>query len=343
MFVLCLSLVNKQRGRSVSRPQNLNSIMYFEAVARHSRVNLAAEELSVSPSAVSQQIKSLEEQLGVLLFRRVKRRLILTEQGERLYQSAAEAMGLLRNAQKRVSQKREQRSLTIRVAASFGVRWLGPLVADFLSENPWIDLHVDATSELTDFEKENVDLEIRYGEHPPARLHTLPLIDERVLPLCSPKLAAQAKDGGVELFLSNTRLIHTVKAVVSWSDWLSIRGFGSVEAAYGLKFDRSSMSIQAATDGLGVVLETATLAMNELRSGALVPLDPEFGSLTLPTYWLSCPQRHLNRRAVKSFVTWIEGTAQVQEEKKIRLLESLGASETRPYDPQLQEGLQTQE
>ena len=314
-----------------NRPPNLNAIMYFEAVARRSRVNLAASELSVSPSAVSQQIKALEEQMGVLLFRRVKRRLILTEQGERLYQSATEALGLLRNAQTRVSQKREHRRLRIRVAASFGVRWLGPLVTDFIAENPGIDLHVDATSELTDFEKENVDLEIRYGMRTPIGLHAKALVVERVLPLCTPKFAAAARESGVQTVLERTRLIHTVKAAISWSEWMTENEFENVDTSHGLKFDRSSMSLQAACDGAGVVLETATLALNELRSGALVPLAPELGSLTFPTYWLTCPPRHLNRRVVIVFGAWIDKKANAHELEKSRLLESLGAGATKAH------------
>jgi LysR family glycine cleavage system transcriptional activator len=95
----------------MARPPNLNSILYFEAAARLSRVNLAAEELSVSPSAVSQQIKTLEESIGIALFRRVKRRLVLTEEGERFYEAATEALGLLRSAQSRASRKREYHPL----------------------------------------------------------------------------------------------------------------------------------------------------------------------------------------------------------------------------------------
>ena len=269
--------------------------------------------------------------MGVLLFRRVKRRLVLTEQGERLYQSATEALGLLRNAQARVSRKREHRSLRIRVAASFGVRWLGPLVTDFISENPGIELHVDATSELTDFEKENVDLEIRYGMRAPIGLHARALVVERVLPLCSPKIAAAARETGVQAVLERTRLIHTVKAAISWNEWLAENNLENVDASHGLKFDRSSMSLQAACDGAGVVLETATLALNELRSGALVPLAPELGSLTFPTYWLTCPPRHLNRRGVIVFDAWIDKKADAHELEKSRLLESLGASATTVY------------
>ena len=313
------------------RPPNMNTIVYFDAVARHSRVNLAAKELLVSPSAVSQQIKSLEEQLGVLLFRRINRRLVLTEKGERLYHSAAQALKLLRTAQTHVSRAREHRSVVIRVSASFGVRWLGRRISEFVADAPEIDLHVDATSELTDFEKESVDLEIRYGPEPLSGLHSQSLIVDRVMPLCAPRLAQKALEIGHEDVLSSTRLIHTVKATIQWREWLDLQGLEAVDDRHGLRFDRSSMSLQAAKDGLGVVLETATLAMDELKERSLVPLSPELGYIAFPTYWLSCPARHLNRRAVKTFADWVIQQAEAHEEEKSLLLASLGVTTEHPY------------
>lgn len=156
-------------------------------------------------------------------------------------------------------------------------------------------------------------------------------MEERVLPLSTPKIAATAKESRLAALLENTRLIHTVKAAISWNEWLTHRGIGPVDTAHGLKFDRSSMSLQAACDGVGIVLETATLAMNELRSGSLVPVAPEHGSLTFPTYWLTCPPRHLNRRAVMVFAEWIVAKAAAHQEEKSRLLDSLGAGLTHPY------------
>ena len=133
---------------------NLNSIQYFEAVARHSRVSLAAEELSVSTSAVSQQIRSLETALGVPLFRRLKRRLVLTEEGERLYLSANEALRLLHGTHDRITRRHKSTSLILRVSISFGVSWLGPRIAGFIDANPRWNMHIDGTQAITDFEKE---------------------------------------------------------------------------------------------------------------------------------------------------------------------------------------------
>lgn len=318
-------------GVQVAKYENLKAISHFEAAARLSRINLAAEELMVSPSAVSQQIKALEESTGVALFRRVKRRLVLTEAGEQYYAAASEALGLLRTAQSRISRVREYRSLVIRVAPSFGVRWLSPRIGSFVEANPDFDIRIDATSELTDFNKENVDLELRYGLEPPHGMIAMPLIIDRVLPLCHPRLAKEAGQTGPLATLQKTRLIHTVKAKISWREWLDHNGLEAVDDTHGLRFDRSSMSIQAAKDGLGVVLETATLAKKELQSGSLAPFAPALGILCFPAYRLCCPPRHLNRRAVKAFANWIQDEAKQHEKEKSLLLSSLGCANFSDY------------
>lgn len=317
----------------------LNAMVYFEAVARHSRVTTAAEELLVSPSAVSQQIKALEESLGVRLFRRVKRRLVLTEEGERLYQSTTQALRILREARRKVTRRRDTRTLILRVSASFGVRWLGPRVAGFVEANPLWDLHIDATPELTEFEKETVDLDIRYGVGDWPGLFSEAIVNDAVLPLCAPDypLLRREHDSDPASRLVNARLIHTVKAALTWDWWLDHHGIAGIETSGGLRFDRSSMSLRAAMDGAGVVLETATLAMNELRSGELVPMFPELGVAQFPAYWIICPNRHLNRRAVKVFCDWLRTEAREHESRKSQLLSSLGCTaryEVQPEAPQ---------
>lgn len=305
---------------------NLNNMVYFEVVARHSHVGAAAQELRVSSSAVSQQIKMLEERLGVSLFRRVRRRLVLTEEGERLYVATNKALKMLRASVGQITRKSTHHSLIIRVASSFGMRWLGPELADFITAHPDIDLHVDATSELTDFEKENVDLEIRYGLEVPPGLHSMNLRVDRVLPMAVPGIGGvlPLDEAHLGRILARTRLIHTVKCEISWRHWLDFHGLEEVDASRGLKFDRSSMSLQAARDGLGVALESVTLAYRELRDGVLVPLAPQRGCLAFPAYWLTCPARHLNRRMVGNFVEWIGARAEAREAEARALLESLG-------------------
>lgn len=306
---------------------NINAIVYFEAVARHSSVNRAAAELLVSRSAVSQQIKTLEQRMGVALFRRIRRRLVLTEEGERLFKAADQALALLRETHNTISLARDYRSLTIRVSSSFGVRWLSPQLADFVAAHPHLDLRIDATSELSDFEKENIDVDIRYTVDMPEGLHCQALVTDYVLPLCAPKLAARAKragkDGAAHV-LARARLIHTVKADIKWHEWLDLHGMDAAQASHGLYFDRSSMSLKAAEDELGVVLETATLAMNELRAGKLLPLAPQLGALAIESYYLVCPVKHLSNRYVKAFIAWLEEKVKTHEVEKKRLMKSLG-------------------
>ncbi|MCW2308968.1 LysR family transcriptional regulator [Rhodobium gokarnense] len=310
------------------RDIGLNGMVYFEAVARHSRVTTAAQELSVSPSAVSQQLKGLEEVLGVKLFRRVKRSLVLTEEGEQLFGAATEALSILRDARRQVARKRENRKLILRVSASFGARWLGRRFAKFIAANPLWDLHVDATPELTEFEKENVDLDVRYGVGRWKGLYAEAIVNDMVMPLCNPAFLKDCRERGTtpEAMLSDVRLIHTVKANLTWKWWLNRHAIENVPSDGGLKFDRSSMSLQAAKDGAGVVLETATLAMDELHAGTLVPMFPALGAARFPAYWIVCPNRNLNRRYVSVFCEWLREEAAEHEDEKLDLLASLGCT-----------------
>lgn len=317
------------------RAPSLNAFVYFEAVARHSRVSTAADEIGVSTSAVSQRIKSLEASLGVRLFRRVKRRLILTVEGERLYQSTSEALSILRGARGRVSLQRDSYKLSLRVSPSYGDRWLGPRLTQFISENPNWELHVNATPELTDFEKENVDLDVRYGAGDWNHLYTELVLSDAVLPLCAPgylthpcRSRSQFNDA-----LSKARLIHTVKSHMTWECWSRYHDCAEARSDGGLRFDRASMSLQAARDGAGIVLETAALAFDDLCAGTLIPMYPKIGVLKYPAYWLICPSRHLSRRPAAVFRDWLLEKSKEHEEQRSQLLASLGCKPVVEIDP----------
>ncbi|MEM7046125.1 MAG: LysR substrate-binding domain-containing protein [Pseudomonadota bacterium] len=313
------------------RYRNLNSLVYFEAVARHTRITTAAQELYVSPSAVSQQIRSLESSLGLRLFRRIKRRLVLTEEGEKLYHSASKALDILNEGRNQLSRSRDQ--LIIRVSASFGVRWLAPRLADFITKNPRWDMHIDATPEITDFEKERVDFDLRYGQGHWDGLYMACILRDLVLPLCCPDyLRQQQPSQRWGDFLAQGRLIHTVKAHLTWDWWTKHFDCPNVDTAGGLRFDRSSMSLQAAKDGVGIALESAILAAEELRNGTLVPVFPTAGAIEFPAYWIICPARHLATRSVRVFQTWIEAQATHHTQQLTRLLKSLGCHQRYPLD-----------
>lgn len=286
---------------------NLNAMTHFEAVARLGGVAKAAEELKVTPSAVSQQLRLLEHQLGVRLFRREKRHLSLTIDGERLYQTTTQAFESIREVRNAIVRQRESFQLSIRVSPSFGERWLAPRLAEFSSEHPTWQLRVDATPNFSDFETEVIDLDLRYGDGAWAGLYSDCVLNDLILPMCAPsylsELQSISEDPREQL--RHARLIDSAKSLFRWDYWLPRNGIQGASMAYPYRFDRSSMSIQLARDGAGIVLESTSIAFDELADGALVPVSTAFDVIEFPGYWLVCPSRHMNRRAVRLFSAWV--------------------------------------
>lgn len=319
------------------RDLNLKATEYFEAVARLGTVTKAAAELGLSPSAVSQQIRLLETQFGVKLFRREKRRLVLTLDGDRLFQTTTQVFGALRNARSAIGRQREMRSLTIRVSPSFGVRWLGPRVASFAGANPEWNIRIDATPDFSAFETEAVDFDLRYGLGGWAGLTDICLMNDLVLPMCSPdyleRLRAQADDTVGQL--GNARLIDSVKTLFRWDIWLASNRIDVRDVTYPFRFDRSSMAIEMAKRGGGVALDSAMLCLSELKQGDLVPFAPQFPVVDFPAYWFVCPPRHLNRRIVKRFSEWVTTEAGQHEAEVRDYLSDLGCSFRTDERPEL--------
>lgn len=291
------------------RDINLKATEYFEAVARLGTVTKAAAELSVSPSAVSQQIRLLEAQFGVKLFRREKRRLILTLDGDRLFQTTTRAFGALRNARSAIARQREVRSLAIRVSPSFGVRWLGPRIAGFAAANPDWNIRIDATPEFTEFDTETVDFDLRYGLGTWVGLTVDCVMNDLVLPLCSPSYLDRFQGLPDPERLKGAQLIDSVKTIYRWDLWLATNRIELDELTYPFRFDRSSMAIEMAKQGGGVALDSAMLCVSELERGELVPFVPGIPVIDFPAYWFVCPPRHLNRRIVSRFADWIDSEA----------------------------------
>lgn len=307
------------------RDINLKATEYFEAAARLGTVTRAAAELGVSPSAVSQQIKLLETQFGVMLFRREKRRLKLTLDGDRLYQTTTQAFAALRNSRAAIGQQRGQRSLNVRVSPSFGVRWIGPRIAGFASENPDWNIRINATPEFSEFDTEAIDLDLRYGLGEWTGLTVECVMQDAVLPLCSPEFldAARKVSDPVER-LKTAHLIDSIKSLYRWELWLAANGFDIPGLSYPFRFDRSSMSIEMAKQGGGVALDSAMLCKGEIERGELVPFLPEVPVIEFAAYWFVCPTRHLNRRVVNRFFEWVQGEADAHQGEVHRLLESFG-------------------
>ncbi|MCJ7871069.1 LysR substrate-binding domain-containing protein [Marinovum sp. 2_MG-2023] len=310
------------------RDINLKATEYFEAVARLGTVTRAAAELGVSPSAVSQQIRTLEGQFGVKLFRREKRRLVLTLDGDRLFQTTTQAFGALRNATAAIGRQRHLRSLTLRVSPSFGVRFLGPRIATFAADNPDWNIRIDATPEISAFEAEPFDFDLRYGHGDWPGLSVEPIMNDLVMPVCSPEYLAHLQslaDTPAEQ-LAQARLIDSVKSQCRWDVWLAATRIELSDLTYPFRFDRSSMVIEMAKRGGGVALDNAALYVDDLKRGDLVPLSVDFPALETPTYWLVCPPRHLSRRIVKRFAEWLGHEAATHDSEVRAVLATLGCT-----------------
>jgi DNA-binding transcriptional LysR family regulator len=209
----------------------LRAIAVFHAAARAGSVSRAAQDLGVTPSAVSQQIAALEVHLGTSLMVKTGRRVALTEAGERYFEMIAEHIDRVSEATQNVRGYLSSTSLTVRATPSLATKWLLPRLGRFLDANPDLDVRVDATNEPTDFSREDVDVDIRHGEGNWPGLFVEGIAEERFLPVCAPGLCAAATLDPSDL--PSRRLIHSVKSQMQWGDWFAGRrsdGHGDVAA-----------------------------------------------------------------------------------------------------------------
>lgn len=298
---------------SEPRP-SLGSLRAFEAVARHLSFTRAAEELHVTPGAVSQQIRTLEQLLGERLFVRTRRSVALTEAAIRILPEIQAGLNALARAVSRISAPKRDGSLTVSVTPSFASKWLMPRLVDFTDKNPDIDIRVLATVALVDLERDNVDLAIRlgHGQYPNVRIELL--FGEGLTPFCSPSLLK--KKGGLKTpdDLRRYRLIHDTSIPgeneqSSWRRWLDFAGAKGVSHLRGARFSLAELAMQAAIDGTGVVLGRTALAEGDVASGRLVrPFD-----IVLPLdaqYFMVTPEGATPRPEILRFRDWILGIGQ---------------------------------
>ncbi|WP_315836549.1 LysR substrate-binding domain-containing protein [Bradyrhizobium prioriisuperbiae] len=289
------------------------AIIVFHAVARAGSLSRAAEELRVTPSAVSQQIQALELHLGTALTSRVGRNITLTEAGERYFQMIGREIEHIADVTQHVRGVRSATTLTVRAAPSVSSKWLLPRIVGFVDAHPDIELRLDGTNEPTDFDKENVDIEIRHGEGGWPGLFVESLGHERFFPLCAPSLHAPGSLSADAVL--EQRLIHSVKSQVQWPRWFVEAGVASTTRWRRVLFDRSHMAIDAAVDGVGIGLESELLAWRELRDGRLICPVKTPPAVTLTTQWIVCPHGHLRHRKTRTFLDWLRGERDLWREQ----------------------------
>lgn len=250
---------------------SLKALQAFEAASRLGSFVTAAEELLVTPSAVSHQVRALERELGVTLFHRVHRSILLTDVGRRYAEHIAEVFGALETATRSIARSTKSDILTIHVVPSLAAQWLMPRLSRFSAQNPDVDVRVNASTAAVDLASGEADLDIRYGTvFPTAGVEVVPFPEEIVLPLCSPELIHGDYPIRTPADLRHHTLIHSEVNLITWREWLRWAGAPTIDLTRGPRFDRSFMSISAAVDSVGVCLESHMLVQRELASGQLV-------------------------------------------------------------------------
>ena len=284
----------------------LTALRAFEAAARHLSFAKAAEELYVTPAALSYQIKSLETDLGVPLFRRLNRAVELTEAGRLLAPGVSDGFNALKAAVRNVNRLREGRGLVLTAGPAFTAKWLAPRIYRFVERRPDIELRLVASLKKMDFARDEVDAAIRFtrqDEEPGCYVETL--VHELLTPVCAPTLAERLKSPAD---LADTPLIHDgsfslMQNPPDWGDWLQAAGV-EMDWSRGVRFPNADQTLEAAAGGGGVALGRLSLASGDLRAGRLVaPFD-----LAIDTgahFNFVCPAGMERRPDYAALLTWL--------------------------------------
>lgn len=287
----------------------LNALRAFEASARHLSFVKAAEELSVTPAAVSHQVKKLEEFLGFPLFRRKTRGLLLVESGQSLLSELGKVFLQLDKAMERVIDQDSRGTLTLSVAPTFAVMWLIPRLQKFYALHPEIDVRIATGLGLIDFQRDDFDAVIRLGNGDWPGLETIMLFDESVTPMCSPRLLEGPNALNTPDDLRNHVLLHNHSMdydpeAPTWETWLEAAGARDVDASRGTHFSLPDHGLQAAMDGAGVVLGWRTLSAPDVAAGRVVaPFDLNLSLHN--SFYLCYPKAHGQRRNIAVLRDWL--------------------------------------
>lgn len=283
------------------------NLLAFEAVARRRSFALAATELHLTASAISHQVARLEADLGVRLFERSAHGVRLSNAGDRYLERVAGALTAISTATEDL-RKGVGNSLYVHSAPSIASLWLMPRLRGFSQAHPNIALNLSAAHTPSDFALGHADLDIRYGVPQWGDLVVEPLFVERIVPLASPAFIREHRLKRVEQ-LFDVPLIQSNVSVVQWSDWLEQYSDRRAPEQFALRFDRAQMSLDAATQGLGVALESAVNAGLHLSTGKLKPVFGLDKAVRVKAHFVVYPAKHAKRPAVEAFLSWVHGEA----------------------------------
>ncbi len=291
----------------------LGALRAFEAAARHESFAKAADELAVTPAAISQQIRQLEADLGIVLFRRLARGLVLTQAGRSALPEFAQAFVHLSRAVEGLRGGSLVGPLVVSIIPSFAGRWLVPRLGSFVAAYPEIEITVRSEIRNIDFAREDVDVGIRYGKGVYPGLDTRILLTERVFPVCAPSLLAGERplkrlDDLRHHALLHDRQLSSEEPSLYWRNWLRDFGVEGWDFDRGPGFTDSLLMMAACERGMGVALGRGGLCAEELAHGRLVrpfaqsrPADYAYYAVTVPG--------HAEAPRVRAFLDWLEAEA----------------------------------
>lgn len=287
------------------------SLRVFEAAGRHLNFTRAAEELHVTPAAVSHQIKEFEDQLDIRLLERTSRSMRLTSAGEILHAAVTEALAGLTRAVGQMQRRRDSAALRVTASTSVAARWLVPRLDDFMQAMPGVDVRLDVSDRVRDFGRDEIDVAIRFGNGNYPGYRADRLFDNTIFPVCSPALLRTKKPLLHPRDLLQHRLIHvewSAPGVIwpNWRMWLLAAGVTDYQETAGLRLDNSGLALQAAIDGQGVALGDSSLVSDDLTAGRLVqPFAVTIKGPPQFAYYVISPIETQNDPLVRSFRDWI--------------------------------------
>jgi LysR family glycine cleavage system transcriptional activator len=290
---------------SRSRLPKLSAILAFETAARTGSLTRAADSLALTAAAVSQQIRQLEQHLGIQLFIRAKSGVTLTEQGADYLAYVQEAFETLRVAQQHVDRQRGQETLTIFALPALASKWLNPAIGDWLAHHPQLDIRLHATHAAVDFAASAADFALCFGDQDYPLLEKVRLFQDGVQPVCSPQRQAAGD-------WARQPLIHVdwgkeSQFLPGWHEWFTAAGLPPPQRR-GLTYNLTSLAIDAAVAGQGILLGQQSLIQRELANGTLVPLAETVLPLSKP-YYVVYPQRTLDKPKAAEFLAWLQSIA----------------------------------
>ncbi len=294
-----------------ARLPSLNGLRAFEAAARHLSFTLAAAELNVTQTAISHQIKRLEEELGLRLFVRKNRTLALTPKAKDYLPGVRAAFNDLRLATDRLLRKDEDNVLTVSTLASHAAKWLLPRLSAFQEAHPGIDVRITTSTSLVDFKNGDVDAAIRYGRGHWPGVRAQWLMADELFPVCSPALLNSARPLRCPEDLAHYTLLHTSGGYDDdWRQWLTAAGLPTdISKQPGVSFDLIFMTVQAAIDGIGVAMGRTSYVQDDIAKGRLVvPFK-----IALPAdagFYLVSPESSDEPQKLKLFRQWLLAAVQ---------------------------------